>query len=105
MAFAGFQHDHAAGANEKDSDLGKDSKSSNNHDEFAALEAGPTAESQVFQPPPLVREMTPERRIQAEAALKRKIGIYYLSYSIIPATRKFIKRASNYMDCFVVYKD
>lgn len=77
MAFAGHQHDYAAGANEKDTDIGGGSKLPVNHDEFASLETAQTDQSRIFQPPILVRQMSPERRIEAEAALKRKIGMCF----------------------------
>ena len=73
MAFAGHQFDHAAGANEKDIDLDGNGKIVDQKKEFADATGSPDG-GRVFQPPPLVRAMSPERRIEAELALKRKIG-------------------------------
>jgi hypothetical protein len=93
MAFAGVQHDYAAGANEKDlDDPHTSSKPDNTHHEFAGLDGSPTNESRAFGPPPLVKAMSPERRIEAELALRKKIDLRLLPMVILMYIMNYLDR-------------
>ncbi len=80
MAFAGHQGNHAPGVGEKypydDSRV-----------EDASLE--PT---RTFQPPELVRKMSPEERVAAEARLKRKIDLRLLPMIILMYILNYLDR-------------
>jgi hypothetical protein len=83
MAFAGHQLDHALGADEKQfygpSDI--------------PLETGTGLEPTLtFQPPELVRRMSPEERIAKEAHLKRKIDLRLLPMIILMYIMNYLDR-------------
>jgi hypothetical protein len=80
MAFAGHQHNHAPGIGEKDS-----------YDD-SRIEDASLAQTCTFQPPELVRNMSPEKRAAAEARLKRKIDLRLLPMIILMYILNYLDR-------------
>jgi hypothetical protein len=82
MAFAGHQHDHA---------LGADEKQYYNPAESPVVDNG-LAPQRTFQPPELVRLMSPEQRLIAEAHLRRKIDLRLLPMVVIMYIMNYLDR-------------
>jgi hypothetical protein len=80
MAFAGHQNNHALGFGEKE--LSDDSR----------VEETSLAQTRTFQPPELVRNMSPEKRADAEARLKRKIDFRLLPMIILMYIMNYLDR-------------
>jgi len=80
MAFAGHQHNHAPGVGEKD------------YYDDSRIEDASLAQTRTFQPPELVRNMSPEKRAAAEARLKRKIDLRLLPMIILMYILNYLDR-------------
>jgi hypothetical protein len=80
MAFAGYQNNHAPGVGEKD------------YSNDLRVEDASLAQTRTFQPPELVRKMSPEERVTAEARLKRKIDFRLLPMIILMYILNYLDR-------------
>jgi hypothetical protein len=80
MSFAGHQNNHAPGVGEKD------------YYEDSRVEDASLAQTHTFQPPELVRKMSPEERLAAEARLKRKIDLRLLPMIILMYILNYLDR-------------
>ena len=87
MAFAGHQHDHAAGYNEYSTD-----------DKFAAEHVSDTSianhavPNRVREAPPLIKIMSDEERDRCEAALVRRIDIRLMPMVILMYIMNYLDR-------------
>jgi hypothetical protein len=86
MAYTTDPPDHAPGANEKD--LYDNDRSSDSRIEDAAS----LAQTHTFQPPPLVRRMSPDERRLAEARLRRKIDFRLLPMVVLMYILNYLDR-------------
>jgi len=87
MAFAGHQHDYAAGANE----YGADDKFAAQH-VFDSSIANHAVPNRRLEAPPLVRIMSDKERAQREAALVRKIDLRLLPMIILMYIMNYLDR-------------
>jgi hypothetical protein len=83
MAFDGHLHNHVPGANEKELyDRSSDLR----------IEDASSAQTCTFQPPELVRKMSSEERVAAEARLRRKIDIRLLPMIVLMYILNYLDR-------------
>jgi hypothetical protein len=80
MAFAGHQHNHVPGVGDKD------------YYDDSRVEDASLAQTRTFQPPELIRNMSPEKRAAAEAKLKRKIDLRLLPMIILMYILNYLDR-------------